>query len=113
MFAALLFGVLMLRQPCSDGVAKFVGQFDPPAEDAAKAPDTTKHMPGAKKTAAPTHEAEDKRYIRLRGDMSEEQIRETLRHAGIKDGEPAKSNSSHAGSGEEMERATPASPSAH
>jgi hypothetical protein len=38
LFSILLLAVIMLRKPCSDGVARFVGTFDPPPDAGAAAP---------------------------------------------------------------------------
>jgi hypothetical protein len=35
MLAIMLFGVLMVRTPCAQGVARFIDSFSPPPEDGA------------------------------------------------------------------------------
>jgi len=64
MCAGLLAGVLLLRKPCADGVANFMSSF----EDDACVPDAS----------APPGD-----FVRLTGDMSEDEIRRQLDKAGL------------------------------
>ncbi len=69
MFTTLLVGVLALRQPCSDGVARFVEQFDVDAAPATAA-DAGALPPSGN-------------FVRITGDMSDEQLRQKLEQAGV------------------------------
>lgn len=77
-FAAMLVGVLALRQPCSDGVASFMGQFEPlDAGMGDGGPPTTR--PGPR-----SFESDSVEYIRITGDMSEQEIKQKLDQAGFR-----------------------------
>lgn len=83
-FAVLLVGVLLLRQPCSDGIGRFVESFDtadagPTETDAGGMAD-----PGSQTDVRSRLDpAAVGGFYRLTGDMSEEEIRATLRKAGV------------------------------
>ena len=66
MFLALLVAVVTLSQPCADSAGRFVESFEPPAEtEPAKVEPTRDELPPGK-------------YIRLTGEMSEEEIRRKI-----------------------------------
>lgn len=69
MFAILLVGVLALRKPCSEGIGEFIESFDE-TDAAPKRP-----APG---DAGPTHP-----FVRITGDMSDEEMMAKLRSAGV------------------------------
>lgn len=76
-FGSLLFGILMLRQPCAHGVGSFVDSFEEPI-DAAPASSTTIVPPGD--------------YVHVGPDDSPEDVKrkiEDLRNASPGDGESA------------------------
>ncbi|ACY16064.1 hypothetical protein [Haliangium ochraceum] len=87
MLAAMLVAVLMLRRPCAESAGMFLESFEPPP-DASSEPVHTGLPPG--------------KYIRLSGDMSEEELREKLQlvdqddegDAGVAAAEPAKADDS-------------------
>lgn len=66
MFLALLIAVVTLRQPCADSAGRFVESFEPPDETApAQVEPAQVELPPGK-------------YIRLTGEMSEEEIRQKI-----------------------------------
>ena len=79
LFAGLLFGVLALRQPCSEGIGTFVESFEVP--DAG--PDTGAPEQPETPAVDPRLPGNVDGYIRLTGDMSEEEIRAKLEQAGV------------------------------
>ncbi len=68
MLGVMLFAVLALRKPCSDGAANFIGGFEPPVDAGAHTapPSRVRPPPGTE-------------YVRLRGDETEDELREKLR----------------------------------
>ena len=93
MFAALLVAVLFLRRPCADGIASFMGQFDPQAADAGVRSSEGAQTTGDDTASPPAGEGEEAStsgtgYIRLRGDMSEDEIKQALEQAGLEVEDP-------------------------
>ena len=95
-FAALLVGVLALRKPCSEGIGRFVESFDDPDAGPTGPLDGSVGRPGSlagspagagsdgESAAAPGAPLGSVNgYFRITGDMSEEEIRATLRKAGV------------------------------
>jgi hypothetical protein len=84
MFAALLVGVIMLREPCSRSVASFVGQFETGAGTGGDA-----GAPGQELDQAPGQAGDQAsplppgNYVRITGDMSEQELEQALRQAGV------------------------------
>lgn len=49
MFATMLYALIMMREPCANGAARFVGQFsesDAAADASTSQPGTSTHYPG-------------------------------------------------------------------
>lgn len=82
MFAALLVGVIMLREPCASSVASFVGQFNSADQDAG-ADASAATGAGNHGDVAPDERLPPGTYVHITGDMSEEEIANALRQAGV------------------------------
>lgn len=99
-FAVLLVGVLMLRKPCSEGIGRFVESFDNadagPTETRDGAADDPGSQAGSLSRPQPGSASDSTQdsprpglpggiggYVPITVDMSEEEIRETLRKAGV------------------------------
>jgi hypothetical protein len=80
MFGALLAAVVLLREPCAGSVASFIGQFETQASGDAGSP--AGQMPGQMPGAAPGAMAPEG-YVRITGDMSDEELENALRQAGV------------------------------
>lgn len=65
MFGTLLVAVIVMRQPCADNVARFVGSFEPVDAGAPEASPGTAELPPGK-------------YVRLAPGMSEDEIRKAI-----------------------------------
>lgn len=103
MFIALLVAVLFLRQPCADGIANFMGQFDPKSGDASVPPSLEPlgtpsgqaHQGGDEAVRSPSSNGPGEAstsgsgYIRLRSDMSDDEIKKALEQAGLEVDESA------------------------
>jgi hypothetical protein len=82
MFATLLVGVILLRKPCASSVAGFIDQFETQASaDAGAAQGTPSgqdpgQVPGAVVPGT---------YVRITADMSDEELENALRQAGVGD----------------------------
>lgn len=74
MISAMLIGVLMLRRPCAENTGRFIESFDPPV-DAGPARTPGQLPPG--------------RYIRLSGEMTEQELRDKLEQLEQIDAGPA------------------------
>ena len=87
MFVALLVAVLFLRQPCADGIANFMGQFET-GEDATSTVD-----PASSTTSEPVPDDDElgSGFVRLRGDMSEEELKKALDQADAETDSPPRS----------------------
>jgi hypothetical protein len=48
----MLVGIVLLRKPCSEGVAGFIGNFGPPPEDAGAPPPRARRGPASAPTPA-------------------------------------------------------------
>ncbi|MCG8418376.1 MAG: hypothetical protein MJE77_10580 [Proteobacteria bacterium] len=84
MFVALLVGVIFLRQPCADGIAGFMGQFEP-SLDAASAPQNASQNQPVPDDELPPG------VVRITGDMSDDEVVRKLQQAGLGLSEPAPS----------------------
>jgi hypothetical protein len=80
MFAALLTGVILLREPCANSAATFINQFETQASgDAGTAAGPhSGQVPGAE-----PGDVVPGGYVRITGDMSEEELENALRQAGV------------------------------
>ena len=95
-FAALLVGVLALRQPCSEGIGRFVESFDEsdagptgPQDGSPQRPGSLAGSPAGASSGSEPGQVPDNPsgsvngFFRITGDMSDEEIRATLRKAGV------------------------------
>lgn len=80
LFAALLFGVLVLRKPCSEGVGRFVESFD--ADAGPTDAQTVAEQPSTHSQQVPSPRSIGG-FVRITSDMSEEQIRAKLESVGV------------------------------
>lgn len=93
MFAILLVGVVLLRQPCSEGIGRFVESFDSADAGPTGTLENSAHNQGEQPGSAPGMQpgaapgptpGPINGFYPITGDMSEEEIRATLRKAGVK-----------------------------
>lgn len=83
MFAALLVGVIMLREPCARSVASFMGQFEADAGAGDAGPPGHESEQGEQAPKQGPEQGLPGTYVRITGDMSEQELEQALRQAGV------------------------------